>query len=75
MASVTHCRFGRKVALTWSIYVMSIPTSLVGCLPTYAQVRCQGRERFNLCCLLYVLSAFPKDVRPKQPPSLWAEAS
>lgn len=28
----------RKTALTWSIFMMAIPTMLIGCLPTYAQV-------------------------------------
>jgi MFS transporter, MHS family, proline/betaine transporter len=29
---------GRKEALLWSIYLMSIPTALIGLLPTYAQI-------------------------------------
>lgn len=28
----------RKTALTWSIFMMAIPTMLIGCLPTYAQI-------------------------------------
>lgn len=31
-------KVSRKFALTLSIYVMAIPTALMGCLPTYAQV-------------------------------------
>ena len=31
-------KFSRKTALSFSIYVMSIPTLLIGCLPTYAEV-------------------------------------
>lgn len=31
-------RYSRKTALMLSIVVMSIPTALVGCLPTYQQV-------------------------------------
>ncbi len=31
-------RSGRKLALTLSIYAMAIPTMLMGCLPTYAQI-------------------------------------
>ena len=31
-------RVSRKSALTWSIYMMAIPTALMGCLPTYEQV-------------------------------------
>lgn len=31
-------KVSRKSALTWSIYLMAIPTALMGCLPTYAQV-------------------------------------
>ena len=31
-------KFSRKHALTLSIYVMAIPTALMGCLPTYAQI-------------------------------------
>lgn len=31
-------KFSRKTALSFSIYVMSIPTFLIGCLPTYAEV-------------------------------------
>jgi MHS family proline/betaine transporter-like MFS transporter len=31
-------RHGRKKALMWSIYCMAIPTTLIGCLPTYSQV-------------------------------------
>jgi MHS family proline/betaine transporter-like MFS transporter len=31
-------RHGRKKALMWSIYLMAIPTALIGILPTYAQI-------------------------------------
>lgn len=31
-------KFSRKSALTLSIYIMAIPTALMGCLPTYTQV-------------------------------------
>jgi MHS family proline/betaine transporter-like MFS transporter len=31
-------RYGRKKALVWSIYCMAIPTTLIGCLPTFQQV-------------------------------------
>ncbi len=31
-------KISRKSALTWSIYLMAIPTALMGCLPTYEQV-------------------------------------
>lgn len=31
-------KISRKSALTWSIYLMAIPTALMGCLPTYNQV-------------------------------------
>lgn len=31
-------KFSRKSALTLSIYIMAIPTALIGCLPTYEQV-------------------------------------
>jgi MHS family proline/betaine transporter-like MFS transporter len=31
-------KVSRKSALTWSIYIMAIPTALMGCLPTYAQI-------------------------------------
>lgn len=31
-------KVSRKSALTWSIYLMAIPTALMGCLPTYEQV-------------------------------------
>lgn len=31
-------KIGRKKALLWSIYLMAIPTTLIGLLPTYAQV-------------------------------------
>ncbi|GAX83004.1 hypothetical protein CEUSTIGMA_g10431.t1 [Chlamydomonas eustigma] len=31
-------RYSRKTALLASIYLMSIPTTLMGCLPTYSQV-------------------------------------
>ncbi len=31
-------KVGRKNALLWSIYLMAIPTTLIGVLPTYAQV-------------------------------------
>lgn len=31
-------KFGRKDALLWSIYLMAIPTTLIGLLPTYAQI-------------------------------------
>lgn len=35
-------RFGRKVALMWSIMFMAIPTALVGALPTYDQAGWTG---------------------------------
>ncbi len=31
-------KIGRKKALLWSIYLMAIPTTLIGLLPTYAQI-------------------------------------
>lgn len=31
-------KIGRKSALLWSIYLMAVPTSLIGLLPTYEQV-------------------------------------
>jgi MHS family proline/betaine transporter-like MFS transporter len=31
-------KIGRKDALLWSIYLMAIPTALIGLLPTYAQI-------------------------------------
>jgi MHS family proline/betaine transporter-like MFS transporter len=31
-------RFGRKVALQWSVLLMAIPTTILGLLPTHAQV-------------------------------------
>jgi MHS family proline/betaine transporter-like MFS transporter len=31
-------KFGRKVALQWSVLLMAIPTTILGLLPTYAQV-------------------------------------
>lgn len=31
-------KFSRKSALTLSIYIMAVPTALMGCLPTYSQV-------------------------------------
>lgn len=31
-------KVGRKTALSFSIYVMTIPTALIGCLPTYEQI-------------------------------------
>jgi MHS family proline/betaine transporter-like MFS transporter len=31
-------RYGRKRALTFSIFLMSIPTTLIGILPTYSQI-------------------------------------
>lgn len=31
-------KFSRKSALTLSIYIMAIPTALMGCLPTYSQI-------------------------------------
>jgi MHS family proline/betaine transporter-like MFS transporter len=31
-------KIGRKCALLWSIYLMAIPTTLIGLLPTYEQV-------------------------------------
>ena len=31
-------RYSRKTALLASIYLMSVPTFLMGCLPTYSQV-------------------------------------
>lgn len=31
-------KIGRKNALLWSIYLMAIPTTLIGLLPTYAQI-------------------------------------
>lgn len=31
-------KIGRKNALLWSIYLMAIPTTLIGLLPTYEQI-------------------------------------
>jgi hypothetical protein len=31
-------RYGRRLALSLSIYLMSLPTAAVGCLPTFEQV-------------------------------------
>lgn len=34
-AQRVHRRYGRKAALTLSIYLISIPTMLIGCIPVY----------------------------------------
>lgn len=31
-------KYSRKKALMWSIYLMAIPTTIIGCLPTYSQI-------------------------------------
>ncbi|MEW5303631.1 MAG: hypothetical protein WDW36_006304 [Sanguina aurantia] len=48
-------RYGRKSALVLSIYVMSIPTMLVGCLPTY---RMAGMAAPLLLVLIRVAQGF-----------------
>ncbi|KAJ9519982.1 hypothetical protein QJQ45_014714 [Haematococcus lacustris] len=48
-------KYGRKTALTLSIYIMSIPTALVGCLPTFNQARPAGLAAPVLLVLLRVL--------------------
>ena len=51
-------KYGRRTALIWSIYLMSIPTMLVGCLPTYSSVREGGGPVHVRCmqaCALHVV--------------------
>lgn len=45
-------RYGRTVALRWSIYLMAFPTTLIGLLPTYSQA---GITATLLLCLMRLL--------------------
>jgi len=49
-------KIGRKQALLWSIYVMTIPTTLIGLLPTYDQVGWLAPAMLTLIRLLQGLS-------------------
>lgn len=49
-------KIGRKTALLWSIYLMTIPTALIGLLPTYDQVGWVAPVLLTLIRLLQGLS-------------------
>jgi len=49
--------FGRKKALVISIIAMMIPTSLIGCLPTYGQIGLLAPIALALCRLIQGLCA------------------
>src|SRR3990167_10567537 len=49
-------KFGRKDALLWSIYLMAIPTTLIGLLPTYEQIGWVAPFLLNLIRLAQGLS-------------------
>jgi len=49
-------KYGRKQALVLSLFLMAIPTFLMGCLPTYAQVGRLSTILLILCRLLQGMS-------------------
>lgn len=49
-------RHGRKRALVLSLFLMAVPTFLMGCLPTYAQVGSWSTVLLILCRLLQGMS-------------------
>lgn len=49
-------KIGRKTALLWSIYLMTIPTALIGLLPTYDQIGWMAPALLTLIRLLQGLS-------------------
>lgn len=49
-------KYGRKRALVLSLFLMAVPTFLMGCLPTYAQVGSLSTVLLILCRLLQGMS-------------------
>eukprot|EP00584_Thalassiosira_punctigera_P001803 CAMPEP_0172540868 /NCGR_PEP_ID=MMETSP1067-20121228/11783_1 /TAXON_ID=265564 ORGANISM="Thalassiosira punctigera, Strain Tpunct2005C2" /NCGR_SAMPLE_ID=MMETSP1067 /ASSEMBLY_ACC=CAM_ASM_000444 /LENGTH=511 /DNA_ID=CAMNT_0013326789 /DNA_START=112 /DNA_END=1644 /DNA_ORIENTATION=+ len=49
-------KYGRKQALVLSLFLMAIPTFLMGCLPTYAQVGSLSTVLLLVCRLLQGMS-------------------
>ncbi|VEU40486.1 unnamed protein product [Pseudo-nitzschia multistriata] len=49
-------KHGRKEALTKSLFLMAIPTTLMGCLPTYQQVGPASTVLLSLCRLVQGVS-------------------
>ena len=49
-------RFGTAAALKWSILLMTVPTVVTGCLPTYAKVGSTATFLLTACRLLQGLS-------------------
>mmetsp|Transcript_10497 Transcript_10497/g.30693 ORF Transcript_10497/g.30693 Transcript_10497/m.30693 type:complete len:491 (-) Transcript_10497:515-1987(-) len=49
-------KYGRKEALTQSLYLMAIPTTIMGCLPTYEQVGVLSTVLLCLCRLTQGIS-------------------
>eukprot|EP00984_Skeletonema_dohrnii_P016575 scaffold7406_cov122-Skeletonema_dohrnii-CCMP3373.AAC.4 len=49
-------KHGRKYALVLSLFLMAIPTFIMGCLPTYEQVTARHVCRWPIaCCLVYTV--------------------
>ena len=49
-------KYGRKQALVLSLFLMAVPTFLMGCLPTYEQVGSLSTILLVLCRLLQGMS-------------------
>ena len=58
-------KYGRKYALVLSLFTMAVPTTLMGCLPTYEQVGVLSTVLLVICRLLQGKSLFT--VMGKQP--------
>jgi MFS transporter, MHS family, proline/betaine transporter len=68
-------KHGRKAALTQSLFMMALPTTLMGCLPTYQQVGVFSTILLCLCRLIQGISVggqlpaslvYTVEKRPKQ---------
>jgi MHS family proline/betaine transporter-like MFS transporter len=53
-------KYGTAAALRWSILLMTVPTVLTGCLPTYSKVGMAAPFLLTACRLLQGLSGKKK---------------
>lgn len=49
-------KYGRKYALVTSLFLMAVPTFLMGCLPTYSQIGSWSTALLVICRLLQGMS-------------------
>jgi MHS family proline/betaine transporter-like MFS transporter len=42
-------RVGRCTVLAWTVGLSAFPTALLGCMPTYAEVRSHTRQLLEAC--------------------------